>query len=712
MAKFFKDKPFPTQVRERVLEKANGNPFFIEQLLNSLLDSGAVVQEEDGVWVLTSDIDSISVPDTIQGILLARLDQLPRPARAVLETAAVIGRVFLLKVLKAAIGTVRALEKQIEHLVEQELLEQNLKSPLELEYMFTNSLARDVTYRSLPEARRKVLHEQVAHAIETLDLSAADKAALLAVHYKQTDNREKALQTALETAERARRNYANQDALNLYLQALETLDGDPRANLQTRLMVLESIGDIYALLGELEEEAESDTEKFKAETYFKRARDECTLAWDRARFLRKLGDLSQSTGAYAEAKTWYQLAEGELVSEGGLGLNESQSSAMLVEQINIWLAQARMDRSRGALQEARSILDKALPLLGKVDDPTKASLLFERGEVEREAGLLISASGYLSEAEAIWKAIGATERQALVVSALADAALNKGNLPEALSYFEDAHQLQQRVLDRQGMAATLAGVGRVKLAVGDLPSAARFYTDAMRMSQEIKNRILAAYCMLQLGTIALEYGDLEEAEKFVSEARREFKTMRNWRGSANARLVRARLLRARKDPAHARIVLAQALSLARTMNDPMLEALISLSEAELEEEAGNMVGAAGLSEAVIGMGRTLSDRRLVARAERILGRVRARQGQRAEALALLSSSVAAFQRSGARADAARAALDYAIVSSGATTALELNPRQLVADAVITFQQLRSRRDLQIAHSVAKRLGYDREVATR
>jgi tetratricopeptide (TPR) repeat protein len=246
--------------------------------------------------------------------------------------------------------------------------------------------------------------------------------------------------------------------------------------------------------------------------------------------------------------------------------------------------------------------------------------------------------------------------------------------------------------------------------MGDLPAAAKLYSDAMKISQDIKNRLLVAYCMLQLGTIALEYGDLEEAEKFVGEARREFKKMRNWRGSAYARLARARLLRARKDPAHARAVLEQALSLAQTMHDPMLEALINLSEAELEEEAGNMEKAASLSTTVIGMGRTLSDRRLVGRAERILGRVRARQGERKEALALLADSVTAFQRSGALADRARAALDYAIVSQGAATGHELNPHVLVTDAVRTFQQLHSRRDLRIAQAVAKKLGFDGETA--
>jgi hypothetical protein len=143
----------------------------------------------------------------------------------------------------------------------------------------------------------------------------------------------------------------------------------------------------------------------------------------------------------------------------------------------------------------------------------------------------------------------------------------------------------------------------------------------------------------------------------------------------------------------------------------MLEALISVSEAELEEEAGDMEKAATLSDTAIGMGRTLSDRRLVARSERILGRVRARQGRRKEALALLASSIGGFQRSGARADAARAALDYAILCQGANSALEMNPQQLVTEALTTFQQLHSRSDFQIAQTVAKKLGLDREAVS-
>jgi hypothetical protein len=109
----------------------------------------------------------------------------------------------------------------------------------------------------------------------------------------------------------------------------------------------------------------------------------------------------------------------------------------------------------------------------------------------------------------------------------------------------------------------------------------------------------------------------------------------------------------------------------------------------------------------IGMARDLSDLRLVARGERILGRVRAREGRLKEALSLLSSSVAMLRRSGAQVDAARAALDYVIAAQGVADGNNYQTTQeLLGYAIETFDRTRSTRDLQIAQIIAQRVGQE------
>lgn len=686
LGEFFGSSAIPAVVGSQVIEKAGGNPFFLEQLLNNLVQSGAIVQK-DGQWVLAGDIDTLSVPDSIQEILQARIDQLPRHARAVLQVAAVIGRTFLYRLLQAVSDVGRALDEHLRMLSEQEFVFEKSVMP-EIEYMFTHALAQDVVYHGLPEARRKVLHERVAQAMEKLGIKSDE---LLAVHYEKTENREKALEYALAAGDRARELYANQEAIEHYLQALELLEQEPDGAATTKLTVLEALGDVYKLVAHFEQAYEC----------YSRAKTESANPSDRARLLRKLGDLAEARGRTAEAVTCYREAERTL--------EDVDDPA---EQVNVFLAMARMDRLRGALEPAWETGRRALLLAGKVDEATSAALYFEFGEVERERGHLEAASGYLQAAAEQWANMKSRDKLAVARSALADVAFNRGELDEALTYFEEALKTQRELLDRQGMASSLAGIGRVRLATGDLEAAIECYTEALAIATEIDYRVLAANCMAQLGTIYLERGNVKQAHELIKKAYDTFKKIRNWRGTAYALVAQARLYRAQGDPDHARTRLRKAWNLAEEMNDPWLLAQISISEAELEEEVGRLERAAERATVGISKARDLSDPRLVARGERILGRIRARQGQAKEALSLLSSSVGTFRRSGAQVDAARAALDYAIAAQGAPDGNAQTAKEMLEFATKTFEQTRAGRDSHIAQIMAQRMSQHQRAIDR
>jgi predicted ATPase/class 3 adenylate cyclase len=698
LREFFGSYDFPAGVSERVVAKAGGNPFFLEQILNNLVSSGVIV-EQNGTWVPTRDVESIEVPDTIHGILQARVDQIPRPTRAVLEVAAVIGRIFAYRLLEAVADSRTGLPDHLDALQRQDFVSEKSILP-ELEYMFTNSLTQDVVYNSVLEARRKVLHEKVAQAIESLGITmSAEQLPLLAVHYEKTANREKALEYALAAAERSRELYANQDAITHYLQVLEIVEEDPSRYGDRMLEVLESLGDLYELIAEFKE----------AEDYYKRATDATEAPSDGARLLRKLGELAEMSGRYAEASSYYREAED--------ALSEVDDPA---ERVQIYLALARMDRSRGALDTAAQICLRALSLAGKVGDAVSAHLYFELGEVERERGHLRSASGYLQAASSVWEQMGALEKQALVNTALADVSYNRGELADALSYYQKALETQQRVLDRQGMATTLFGIGRAVLALGDDTAAIERFNEAMSIAREIGAQLLVANCMLQIGMIYLERGDVPEAERLIMGGRAmdglrvrgaydEFKKMRNWRGAAYALGAEARVRAIQGRMEDARKALRRTQNLAAEMNDPWLQTLVDVGTAELEESAGDLEAAAEHAAAAVSRARDLSDPRTVARAERILGRVRARQGQRKESLILLSNSSDSMRRTGAKVDAARAALDYVVAAQGLPEVAD-TARAMLSFALETFQACDSQRDLQIARMIAERTGLETVTA--
>ncbi|HEX8917924.1 MAG TPA: adenylate/guanylate cyclase domain-containing protein [Chloroflexota bacterium] len=671
----------PGLVGDRVIEKSGGNPFFLEQILTSLVESGTIVQK-DGKWDVTQDISRITIPDTIQEILLGRIDQLSRGARSVLEVAAVIGRVFAHRLLQSIVDAERDLDSYLAQLETQEFIHEKNLVP-ELEYMFKHSLTQDVVYNGLLESQRRIFHLRVAETIESLGGSpTGEQLPFLALHYGKSDKWEKGLEYSIAAGQRARHLYANDDALQCFHQALEILGQRAPDDTARRLLVLEGLGDTFEILARFEE----------ADSSYRRARDDCPTPTDRARLCRKLGDLAQSRGRHAEATTRYREAEIELAAVDDP-----------TERANIWLGRARNDRLRGALDAASAACLKALSLSGMVDEMTLASLYFELGEAESERGNSRSASGYFEAAAGIWNQLGAVDKQALAIQARAEGAFQSGRLIEAQQYFDEALSTYRRVADRHEAARVLCGIGKIGLAMGNLEAAVDCLVEGMAVATEIDDALLQAICTFQLGAVHLERGNEDEAKNLLDSSYASFKQMRNWRGLAEVMVSRAELLKRRGEFEQARTAIRRASSLAAEINDRRLLVRAYLGAAELDVAMGEYDAADKPLAAALSLARDLSDARLTAQTERVCGRARARQGRTQSALTMLRASATALRECGAFLDAAHAELDFARVACASHNGPRVEAGQMLDFALDTFERAGAQGNLQQARSLAMQL---------
>jgi hypothetical protein len=125
----------PRQLKERILSRAEGNPFYMEEIIRSLMDSGAIVRDEaTGLWQATRDVADIAIPDTLHGVLMARIDRLQEETKRVLQLAAVIGRIFLYRLLAAIAQEERDLDRQLLTLQREEMIREpggGLQRPVE-----------------------------------------------------------------------------------------------------------------------------------------------------------------------------------------------------------------------------------------------------------------------------------------------------------------------------------------------------------------------------------------------------------------------------------------------------------------------------------------------------------------------------------------------------------------------------------------------------
>ena len=173
----------PSWLRDAVVERAEGNPFFVEELLATLIDRG-VLERRNGSWTCAELPERFEVPDTVQAVLAARIDLLPESEKAALQAASVIGRIFwtgpVYELLEGA-------APDFDLLVEREFVRRRSGSTLagEREYAIKHALTREVAYASLPKARRAQLHAVFADWLERRSERADDHAALLAHHYAE-----------------------------------------------------------------------------------------------------------------------------------------------------------------------------------------------------------------------------------------------------------------------------------------------------------------------------------------------------------------------------------------------------------------------------------------------------------------------------------------------------------------------------------------------
>lgn len=161
-------REFPIEARELVLRKAEGNPYFVEEVVRWFVDCGMVRETSDGLdWDETSDITDATIPDSLQSLLMARMDRLTGEAKDTLQLASVIGREFYHSILGKISDSTLELDKQLTTLENQELIQEQVRQP-ELQYIFKHELARDAAYSSILRRRRRELHRQVAEAMESV----------------------------------------------------------------------------------------------------------------------------------------------------------------------------------------------------------------------------------------------------------------------------------------------------------------------------------------------------------------------------------------------------------------------------------------------------------------------------------------------------------------------------------------------------------------
>jgi class 3 adenylate cyclase/tetratricopeptide (TPR) repeat protein len=524
-------------LRDRIEARAHGNPLFVEEMIRSLVERGAL-RGERGAYELAAPIEEITLPETVQAVLASRIDRLAERDKDVLQAAAVVGRDVPIELLRAVIGlSAPELTASLERLSTAELL-----GPAEApgEHAFQHPLAQEVAYRTQLLDRRRGTHAAIARALLTIHgPAAATHAALLAHHFDEAGERLEAAHWHEQAGRRVARN-DSADGVRHCRRVTTLLAAVPESSetlmleLTSRIALLE-IGRIAGI-----EEREARDLFDEARAVAERLQDKAGHAFlltSYGRLCGLAGDVEQYL-ACAERAT--ELAEG--------------SDAALEFEMRSVLAHAQL--AVGRLAPARATAERALTEVAQVAGLREAVEHSTAPGFCRVWWALASAHlGRSPDAEAAMEALLGEESEPALQALygahaiLCEVLRLRGDLPGALAHGRRAVELAEErgsVFSRVEAAAFL---GAAELADGDLTAATSLLERALALARDRRTalwyepRILAT-----LAEAKRAAGDRSGARTFLSEARALVDRGRGWRlGALDVALAWVRLLASEPD---------------------------------------------------------------------------------------------------------------------------------------------------------------------
>jgi len=237
-------------LEEFILEKTEGVPFFIEELIRSLKDL-KIIEREDNRYRITKDIKEVTIPATVQDVIMARVDSLPQEMKGLLQTVSVVGRESSYDLIKRLTGLAeQELLSHLSVLKDSELLYERGIYP-QSTYVFKHALTQEVAYDSLLLKSKKEIHEKIGEVIEALYPDRLEEhCELLAYHYARSANTDKAVKYLDLANQKAAKLNAMEEAKTYFDEAMALLDALPETgeNRQRRISLLVNQGIVFFLL--------------------------------------------------------------------------------------------------------------------------------------------------------------------------------------------------------------------------------------------------------------------------------------------------------------------------------------------------------------------------------------------------------------------------------------------------------------------------------
>ncbi len=424
-------KDMPKNIRDLIVEKAQGNPFFVEELIRSLIETKQVVRENSH-WKAVHETAHVSMPNTLRGVLSARIDRLPETSKLVLQNASVIGRAFDLRVLKRLTSLNGGFDSHIQYLHEASMIE-----PARDEYMFRHVLIQEAAYESILLKKRAELHKQIGETFEELHAIRIEELAPLLAHHFYSANDPRSLKYDVLAGEKSARLYANVEAATHFRRALEVAK---RTNAE-----LDQISRLHTQLGSvLEQNAQYQQALDNYDDMLSFAKERANRAMELSALMAKATVYSTFTNVHNP-----ELSEKTLIQALEVSQEIGDIAAQTRLNWNLMLTYLFSKRLQHSLRYGEAALDLARKgenlenLAFVLNDLCRVYTC--RGEFEK-------AHASIREARELWRSMDNRVMLADSLGSESESYFNGGEYEQALACSREALQINEEINNLWGQA--------------------------------------------------------------------------------------------------------------------------------------------------------------------------------------------------------------------------------------------------------------------
>jgi predicted ATPase/class 3 adenylate cyclase len=493
----------PQNIRRLILRKSDGNPFFIEEVVRTLIEDKVLEQDPvTGNWQVVADIEDIAIPDNLQTLLAARIDQLEESAKQVLQIAAVIGRSFHHQVLENINDVTNELENEINKLQRLGLILETEREPY-LEYVFRLALTHETAYNTILLKNRREFHKEVGEAILELFPDRIDEFnPMLNHHFYQAQDQRAVHYSRLE-GDAALKLYANQEAIFSYTKAIEATQWAESSSLDDVSYLFLSRGRAYELNSQFSAALENYQE---LETIAKEHQEKAV----------ELAALIAQAQIFSVPSNEFNTDAGiVIVDKAKLIAEEIEDKAALAKIL--WI-ETNLYRFHQSLEAAQEIGEKAIRLAKELGlEEQLAYSLNDTAHVYSMNGQVQKAFAVSIEAEDLWRKLGNQPMLADCLSGLATLSVYSGEFDKAYQYSDEAFKISKSIENVWGQAYSRYMIGLVDMERGDISKAIQTYLQSIRDSEN--SNFLAGYLLSRsnLSILYADFGDFASARQILQE---------------------------------------------------------------------------------------------------------------------------------------------------------------------------------------------------